>query len=60
VLHLRLAQARTRISRRHCRVGTVTRKHSRLANKGRVINQSPKAISKRRRNGFKIDLTVGK
>jgi beta-lactam-binding protein with PASTA domain len=60
VLHLKLAKARTRITRRHCRVGTVTRKHSSLANKGRVIKQSPKASSKKRRNGFRVNLTVGR
>ncbi len=60
VLHLRLAQARAKITRRHCRVGNVTRKHSSHANKGRVIKQSPKASSKKRRNGFRVNLTVGK
>lgn len=60
VLHLKLAKARQRIVRRHCRVGNVTRKHSSLANKGRVIKQSPKASSKKRRNGFRVNLTVGR
>jgi beta-lactam-binding protein with PASTA domain len=60
VLHLKLAQARVRITNRHCRVGEITRKHSSRANRGRVIQQQPKASSKRRKNGFKVDLTVGK
>jgi beta-lactam-binding protein with PASTA domain len=59
VLHLKLAQARARIAKRHCRVGEVTRKHSSPADRGRVIKQEPKA-GKKRRNGFKVDLTVGK
>ena len=60
MLHLRLAPARAKLTRRHCRVGSVTRKHSSHANKGRVIKQSPKASSKKRRNGFRINLTVGR
>jgi beta-lactam-binding protein with PASTA domain len=60
VLHLKLAQARARIAKRHCRVGEITRRHSSPANKGRVIQQHPKASKIRRKNGFKIDLTVGK
>jgi beta-lactam-binding protein with PASTA domain len=60
VLHLKLAQARAKIRRRHCGVGNVTRKHSSHANRGRVIKQNPHASSKKRRNGFRVNLTVGK
>ena len=60
VLHLKLAKAKAKIRRRHCGVGKVTRKHSSQANRGRVIKQSPKASSKKRRNGFKVNLTVGR
>jgi beta-lactam-binding protein with PASTA domain len=41
-------------------VGHITRKHSSHANHGRVIKQNPKASSKKRRNGFRVNLTVGK
>jgi beta-lactam-binding protein with PASTA domain len=60
VLHLRLAQAKAKIRRRHCGVGHITRKHSSQANRGRVIKQNPRASSKKRRNGFKVNLTVGR
>jgi beta-lactam-binding protein with PASTA domain len=57
---MKLAKARTRLIRRHCRLGKVTRKHSTHANKGRVIKQSPKASRRKRRNAFKVNVTVGK
>jgi beta-lactam-binding protein with PASTA domain len=60
VLHMKLAKAKARIRKRHCRVGTITRKHSSLRNRGRVVKQSPKASSKKRVNGFRVRLTVGK
>jgi hypothetical protein len=50
----------TRIRRRHCRVSKITRKHSTLVMKGRVISQHPRASSQKRKNGFKVNLTVGK
>jgi beta-lactam-binding protein with PASTA domain len=56
---MKLAKAKVRIRKRHCRVGTITRKHSSLAKKGRVLSQSPKA-GKRLRNGAKVSLKVGK
>jgi beta-lactam-binding protein with PASTA domain len=59
-MHLKLAKAKAKIRRRHCGVGKISRKHSRPANRGRVIKQSPKASSKKRRNGFKVNLTVGR
>jgi len=59
-LHLKLAKAKARIRTRHCGVGQITRKHSTLANKGHVIKQSPKASAKKRANGFRVKLTVGR
>jgi beta-lactam-binding protein with PASTA domain len=59
VLHLKLAKAKARLKARHCRAGTVTRKHSSHANRGRVIRQSPKASARKRPNGFRVKLTVG-
>jgi beta-lactam-binding protein with PASTA domain len=60
VIGLKLAKARAKISRRHCRVGKITRRHSNAAFKGRVLNQAPKASAKRRANGFRVRLTVGR
>jgi beta-lactam-binding protein with PASTA domain len=60
VLHMKLTKARTRLIKRHCRAGAITRKHSTRANRGRVIKQVPKASSRKRRNAFKVGLTVGK
>jgi beta-lactam-binding protein with PASTA domain len=60
VLRLKLAQAKAKIRRRHCGVGKVTRKHSSAHNHGRVIKQSPKASARKRANGFRVKLTVGR
>ena len=60
VLHMKLAKAKARIRKRHCRVGKITRKHSSLRNRGRVVKQVPKGSSKKRANGFRVKLTVGK
>jgi beta-lactam-binding protein with PASTA domain len=60
VLHKKLKKAKALIRKRHCGVGKITRKHSRLANRGRVIKQIPKASSRKRPNGFRIRLTVGR
>jgi beta-lactam-binding protein with PASTA domain len=60
VVGLRLAKARLRILRRHCRVGKVTRKTSSERLKGRVLRQRPKASNRKRANGFRVRLTVGK
>jgi serine protease AprX len=60
VLHMKLAKAKARIRKRHCRVGKITKKHSSLRNRGRVVKQSPKASGKKRANGFRVKLTVGK
>jgi hypothetical protein len=42
------------------RAGQISKKHSSRANIGRVIKQAPKASSKKRPNGFKVRLTLGK
>jgi beta-lactam-binding protein with PASTA domain len=42
----------------HCKVGTVTRKYSKVK-KGRVASQKPKS-GRRRRLGAKVDLAVSK
>jgi beta-lactam-binding protein with PASTA domain len=60
VLHLKLAKAMARITKRHCRVGKITRKHSSPANRGRVIRQAPNASRKKRSNGFRVRLTIGR
>jgi beta-lactam-binding protein with PASTA domain len=57
---MKLAKAKARLKARHCRAGTITRKHSSAANRGRVIKQAPKASAKKRPNGFRVKLTVGR
>jgi Tol biopolymer transport system component len=57
VVGLRLATARRRIGRAHCRVGRVRRARSRSV--GRVLSQSPRAGSVRPR-GAKVKLVVGR
>ncbi len=59
VLGLRLAAAKRRIRRAHCSVGRVRRVHSRPRLRGRVIRQSPRAGSLRRR-GSPVRLVVGR
>jgi beta-lactam-binding protein with PASTA domain len=60
VLHLKLKKAKAKIRKRHCGVGKITKQYSSAANHGRVIRQSPKASAKKRANGFRVRLTVGK
>jgi len=60
VIHLKLAKAKRRIRARHCRVGRITRRHSSHRLKGRVLKQIPKASRRKRPNGFKVRLVVGK
>jgi beta-lactam-binding protein with PASTA domain len=60
VIGLKLAKARRRIIKRHCRVGKITRKFSTQAMQGRVLKQHPKGSRRKRKNGFKVALTVGK
>ncbi|HMJ00502.1 MAG TPA: PASTA domain-containing protein [Gaiellaceae bacterium] len=57
VIGLRLATARSRIRRAHCRVGRVRRARSRRV--GRVLSQSPRAHALRPR-GTKVNLVVGR
>jgi beta-lactam-binding protein with PASTA domain len=59
VVGLKLAKAKARIRARHCRVGTITRKPSTPAKKGRVLAQRPKA-GKTLRRGAKVSLKVGR
>jgi Tol biopolymer transport system component len=60
VVGLRLATARTRITRAKCRVGKVRRANVRSARKvGRVIAQSPRAGT-RHPAGTKVNLVVGR
>jgi hypothetical protein len=54
---MRLARAKARIIRGHCRVGRVRRARSRLV--GRVIGQSPQGGAIRPRN-FRVQLLVGR
>src|SRR5207247_10381511 len=42
VIGLKLAKARSRIVRAHCRVGRVTRKFSSRRKKGKILAQSPR------------------
>jgi beta-lactam-binding protein with PASTA domain len=57
---MKLAKAKARLRARHCRAGKITRKHSNARNRGRVVKQAPKASRRKRRNGFKVNLTVGR
>ncbi len=59
VVGMALAKAKTRIIKRHCRVGKITRKHSSPKKKGHVISQNPKA-GRTLKKGAKVNLTVGK
>jgi beta-lactam-binding protein with PASTA domain len=59
VVGQRLAGARSKLARAHCRVGRVTRRRSSAAKRGRVLAESPKA-GKTLRSGARIDLKVGK
>jgi beta-lactam-binding protein with PASTA domain len=54
-----LGNAKAAIARAHCRVGTVTRRHSSARKRGKVVGQSP-AAGKKLRNGAKVNLVVGK
>jgi len=59
VVGQKLAKAKARLVSRHCRVGRITRVHSTLAKKGRVLSQSPKA-RKTLKKGARVNLRVGK
>jgi beta-lactam-binding protein with PASTA domain len=59
VVGRKLAQARARIIRAHCRVGRVTRKASAVRKRGRVLRQSPRP-GRRLANRARVNLVVGK
>jgi len=59
VLGLRLAAAKTKIRRAHCSVGRIRRARSRRSLRGRVIAQSPRPRTVKRRN-FPVRLTIGR
>ena len=54
-----LPEAKARIAKAHCRVGTVTKKPSTPGKKLRVLAQRPRP-SKKLKNGASVNLTVGK
>ena len=58
VVHLRLAQARSKIRRAHCRVGTVRSVRARRF-AGIVVSQSPRA-GRRLQRGARVNLGVGR
>jgi beta-lactam-binding protein with PASTA domain len=57
VIGLKLAKAKAKIKKAHCRVGAIRRAHSKKV--GRVIGQSPRPGVKKP-NGFKVKLVVGR
>ena len=59
VIGLKLARAKSKLARAHCRAGNVTRKFSSTKKRGKVIGQKPKA-GKTLPGGSKVKLTVGK
>jgi hypothetical protein len=59
VIGLKLAKAKSKLAKAHCRAGKVTRKFSSTKKKGKVIGQTPKA-GKTLPAGSKVKLTVGK
>jgi beta-lactam-binding protein with PASTA domain len=56
VVGLKLGQARLKIRRHYCGVGSITRRRSPRV--GRVLRQTPRAGVKRR--NYPIDLVVGR
>ena len=57
---LTLAKARTKLTKAHCKLGTVTRRTTRRATRvGKVLTQSRKAGTKRPA-GTKVNVTVGR
>jgi beta-lactam-binding protein with PASTA domain len=59
VVGLVVGKARTKITRAHCRLGSVTAKASNPRAKGKVLAQSPKP-GKTLKKGARVNLTVGK
>ena len=54
-----LVNAKKRLSRAHCRLGTVTGKPSKLSKRGRILAQRPRP-AKRLPNGAKVNVVVGR
>jgi hypothetical protein len=59
VIGLRLRAASLKLRRRHCSLGRVRRIHVRRSLRGKVIRQSPRPRTVKRRN-FPVKLTVGR
>jgi beta-lactam-binding protein with PASTA domain len=59
VLGLRLGPAKTKIRRAHCAVGRVRRQRARRSLVGRVVKQTPRPGTIKRRN-FPVALVVGR
>jgi hypothetical protein len=59
VVGLSLAKARAKVRRAHCSVGSVRRKASSRAKRGRVLAQAVKA-GRTLRSGARVNLTVGR
>jgi len=59
VVGLKLAKAKSKLVKAHCKTGKVTRKFSSSKKKGKVVGQKPKA-GKTLPAGSKVRLTVGK
>jgi len=60
VLHLELANAKARLKARHCRAGKISKKHSTHASRGSRVQKIPKASPRKRSNGFRVRLTIGR
>jgi beta-lactam-binding protein with PASTA domain len=58
VLGLKLANAKTKLRKAHCRTGKVRRKFSTRRKKGKVVAQKPKA-GRTLKAGSKVALTLG-
>jgi beta-lactam-binding protein with PASTA domain len=59
VVGLSLAKARTKFRRANCSVGSISRKASSRAKRGRVLTQAVKA-GRTLRSGARVNLTIGK
>jgi beta-lactam-binding protein with PASTA domain len=59
VIGQKVAKAKAKIKKAHCRVGRITKARSRGSRVGRVIAQNPKP-GKVKAAGFKVKLVVGR
>jgi hypothetical protein len=59
VVGMSLTKARSKIKRAHCSVGTISRRSSKRATKGRVLKQAVRP-GRKLRAGARVNLTVGK